>query len=142
MSLDEDSGSAVSNHSVHRFVRWAARRVASAEVSCCSALIDRLKLKWGTHPPLTGGGGARLDSRGSIEGLSRRPRTRLSASPSQTSDGGLKSRTSDFSYYGFNAEAEDDSLRAGARCTIDGSMRHLTPAVAKTLKPVGRHLQL
>ena len=42
--LDEGSGSAVSDHSVHRLVRWAAGRVTSAEVCCCRALIDRLKL--------------------------------------------------------------------------------------------------
>ena len=45
--LDEGSGSAVSDHSVHRLVRWAAGRVTSAEVSCCHALMDRLKLTWG-----------------------------------------------------------------------------------------------
>ena len=67
--LDEGSGFAVSDHSVHRLVRWAAGRVTSAEVSCCRALIDRLKLTWG-HAATShgGGGGARSESGGSIGG--------------------------------------------------------------------------
>ena len=52
--LDEGSGFAVSDHSVHRLVRWAAGRVTSAEVSCCRALIDRLT--WG-HADISHGGG-------------------------------------------------------------------------------------
>ena len=70
--LDEGSGSAVSDHSVHRFVRWAAGRVTSAEVSCCRALIDRLKLTWG-HAAISHGREARSESGGSIGGLSQRP---------------------------------------------------------------------
>ena len=54
--LDEGSGSAVSDHSVHRLVRWAAGRVTSAEVSRCRALIDRLKMTWG-HAAISHGGG-------------------------------------------------------------------------------------
>ena len=71
--LDEGSGSAVSDHFVHRLVRWTAGRVTSAEVSCCRALIDRLKLTWGHAAISHGGGEARSESEGSIGGLSRRP---------------------------------------------------------------------
>ena len=73
--LDGGSGSAVSDHSVHRLVRWAAGRVTSAEVSCCRALIDRLKLTWGHAAISHGGGGgeARSESGGSIGGSSQRP---------------------------------------------------------------------
>ena len=72
--FDEGSGSAVSDHSVHRLVRWAAGRVTSAEVSSCRALIDRLKLTWG-HAAIShgGGGGGSVGERGSIGGLFRRP---------------------------------------------------------------------
>ena len=62
--LDEGSGSAVSDHSVHRLVRWAAGRVTSAEVSCCRALIDRLKLTWGHAAISHGGGGGSVGKRG------------------------------------------------------------------------------
>ena len=50
-------------------------RHLSAEVSCCGALIDRLKLTSG-HAATShgrGGGGALSGSGGSIGGLSRRP---------------------------------------------------------------------
>ena len=69
--LDEGSGFAVSDHSVHRLVRWAAGRVTSAEVSCCRALIDRLT--WGHADISHGGREARSESGGSIGGLSQRP---------------------------------------------------------------------